>query len=128
MNVTSVFCQNVIGHRFSWNKCFIIYWTNTAINVAACRNTSQVVKLQMHLMRHIPVLQSWCNVMLQQNEFIERQKLLVNLVLKVMGRHYLNAFDVSTASCNQGTTYSIMTPNLLYFEYSLNCYSSIYSL
>ena len=39
--------QNVIGHRCSWNTCLIIYHTNAAKNGAACRNTSQVVKLKI---------------------------------------------------------------------------------
>ena len=29
---------------------------------AACRNTSQVVKLKIHLLQHLLVLQSWYNV------------------------------------------------------------------
>ena len=36
---------------YSWNKCFIIYRTNTT-NVAACRNTSQVLKLKMLLLQY----------------------------------------------------------------------------
>ena len=49
--------QNVIEHRFSWNKCFIICKTN-----AACRNHSQVVRLNMRLLQHLSLLQSRCNV------------------------------------------------------------------
>ena len=51
--------KNVNGHRFSWNKCFIIYPTNAEKNDVACRNTSQVVKLKIHLLQHLLVLQSW---------------------------------------------------------------------
>ena len=31
-------------------------------NDAACHNTSQVVKLKVHLLQHLLVLQSWYNV------------------------------------------------------------------
>ena len=34
----------------------------TIKNDAACRNTSQVVKLKIHLLQHLLVLQSWYNV------------------------------------------------------------------
>ena len=38
--------QHVTEHRFSWNKCFIIYRTNAAQHGEACRNSSRVVKLK----------------------------------------------------------------------------------
>ena len=46
----------------SWNKCFIIYQTNEAQHHATCRNSSQVVKLKIHLLQHLLVLRSWYNV------------------------------------------------------------------
>ena len=53
---------DVTGHRLSWNKCFIIYRMNTAQYDAACRNNSQVVRLKIHLLQHLLVLQSWYNI------------------------------------------------------------------
>ena len=50
------YVQNVIEHRYSWNKYFIIYRTNAAQNSVTCCNSSQVV---MPLLQHFCVLQSW---------------------------------------------------------------------
>ena len=42
------FVLNVIEHRYSWNNCFMIYQANAGKNDAAYRNTSQIVKQNMH--------------------------------------------------------------------------------
>ena len=49
------------GDKCSWNKCFIIYQKNAA-NVAACHNTSQVIKPKLRLLQYLSILQSWRNV------------------------------------------------------------------
>ena len=53
------------GNRYSSNKCFIDFIKNrtkAAKSGAVCRNTSQVVKLKMHLLQHLLIFQSWNNV------------------------------------------------------------------
>ena len=47
------YVYNLIEHRFSWTKCFIIYRTNTAQHDATCRNSSQVFKLKIRLLQHL---------------------------------------------------------------------------
>ena len=53
------YVQNVTEHRFSWNKCYIICWAKAADNDIACRNTSEVVKLKVHVLKHSCVYLSW---------------------------------------------------------------------
>ena len=60
--LTSFHVQNVKEHRYLLNKCFIIYQRNAAKNVAACRNTSHLIKLKMRLLKYVSVLQQWCDV------------------------------------------------------------------
>ena len=62
MIVTSFFVQNLIEHRFSWNKCFIICRTNAVQHDATRRSSSQIVKLKISLLKYLWVLQSWYNV------------------------------------------------------------------
>ena len=45
----------------SWNKCFIIYRMSAAQYGTIYCNSLQVVKLKMHLLQHLCVLQSWYN-------------------------------------------------------------------
>ena len=47
----------IIVKRLYRATCFIIYPTNAEKNNAACRSSSQVVKLK-HLLQHLLVLQS----------------------------------------------------------------------
>ena len=49
-------------HRFSWNKCFIIYRMKATDSDAACRNTSETVKLKVYVLQHPCVLLSWYDV------------------------------------------------------------------
>ena len=74
-------------------------------NDLACRNSSQAVKLKIHLLQHLPVLQPWYNVttdvphesyITRQDKFVARQKLSPYLVFQLVARHYLNAYDIST--------------------------------
>ena len=55
------YVKNVIGHSYSWNKYFVICSTNSAKNYATCHSTLQVVKLKIHLLQHLFVVQSWYN-------------------------------------------------------------------
>ena len=108
-SLQNFYVQNVIGHRYSWNKCFLIYWTDAEKNEAACHNTSQVVKLEMHLLQHLLVFQSWYNVTSnktwklrpRQNKFVVRQKLLPYLVVQLVARHRLHVYNISTSACDK---------------------------
>ena len=42
-----VWLQNSIDLAVSWNKCFIVYRTIAAKKYVVCRNTAQVVKLEV---------------------------------------------------------------------------------
>ena len=41
--------NDAIEHKLLWIKCFKVYWTN-AVSVAVCRNTSEAIKLNMHVL------------------------------------------------------------------------------
>ena len=55
---TLFLCKNVIEHKFSWNKCFIIYLTNETKNGAPGRYTLMVVKLKLYPLQHLFIFQS----------------------------------------------------------------------
>ena len=75
-------------------------------NDAACRNTSQVVKLKIHLLQHLLVLQSWYNVTIDatrsySDKFVAQQKLSSYSVFQLVARHHLNVCDRFTLPCDK---------------------------
>ena len=107
----------------------MIYQMDAAANGATCLNTSQVVKLIMHLLHDPLAFQPLHNVIsmphksyaTRQDKFVARQKLLSYLVFQLVARHCLNACDISTLACNKHelSKYDVkIIFSLLYFEHS----------
>ena len=55
-----MYVQNVVGHGYSWNKCFIVYSTNA--EKVGQHVAIQEVKLKILPLQYLLVLQSFYNV------------------------------------------------------------------
>ena len=107
-------------------------------NDAACHNTSQVVKLKIHRLHHLLVLQSGYSVTTDAtwklcraiDNFVARQKLSSYLVFQLVARHHLNACDIFTLACDKVRLIQVWHQNLFstYFQHSSNWNFSIRSL
>ena len=123
------YVQNVIELRFSWNKCFMIYPTNAEKNDAACRNTSQVIKLKIHLFQHLLVFQSWYNVTTDATwKLCRATKIVLLLGVSTCRATSFECLRHIRLNLRQSTTYPSMTSKSYsssYFEHSSNWYFSI---
>ena len=99
---------------------------------AAWRNTSQVVKLKIHLLQHLFILQSWYNVTTNATwKLCLATKIVLLLDISTCRKTSFESLRYIHLSLRQCATYQTMTSkpySLSYFEHRSKWYFSIYSL
>ena len=101
-------------------------------NDAACRNTSQVVKLKINLLQHLLVLQSLYNVTTNATwKLCRATKIVLLLSVSTCRATSFECLRHIHLSLRQSTTYRSMTLkaySLSYSEHGSNWYFSIHSM